>query len=268
MSRVAPKAVAGPAPWRTPSLPDPVASSAPLYKQVRSAIVASLAAGEWKPGDMIPNERALATRYRVGISTVRAAIGELSSMKVLVRRQGRGTFVCREDERRNIYQFFHVVRDDGVRELPVSHLLSLRRGRASATEAEALQLPRDPQKHAIYRLRNLLTVGDVPVVLSDIVIPESMFPGLTEPRIRAGGPTLYAVFQTLYGINIVRTDEQLRAMHCDAASSRLLKLPAGEPVLSVRRVARTFHDVPVETRESLVRTTHYHYALARGNAAA
>jgi GntR family transcriptional regulator len=247
------------------ALPDPVAIADPLYKQVRAALVQSLASGEWKPGAMLPNERALANRYGVGISTLRAAIGELAAMKVVVRRQGRGTYVCREDERRNIYRFFHVVRDDGVRELPVSELLDIRRARADAVTAQKLGLPYRPAAQTIYRLRNLLTVAGAPVVVSAIAVPAERFAGLTEARIRAGGPTLYAVYQNLYGIHIVRTDEELRAVRCDAASARILRLQRGEPVLEVRRLARTFHDVPVELRRSLVRTTDYHYALSRGS---
>src|SRR5690349_8982230 len=68
----------------------------PLYKQVRASLVDSLCRGEWKPGDALPNERSLAERYGVGVATIRAAIGELAAMHVLVRRQGKGTFVCRE----------------------------------------------------------------------------------------------------------------------------------------------------------------------------
>lgn len=250
------------------SLPAPFIGADPLYKQVRAALVHGIESGEWKPGDMLPNERALAGRYGVGISTLRAAIGELAAMKVLVRRQGRGTYVCREDERRNVYQFFHLVRDDGVRELPVSTLLDIRRMRSDVATAEALRLPRGATSQWIYRLRNLLTVEGVPVVVSDIAAPTKLFPGLTEERIRAGGRTLYAVYQSLYGINIVRTDEELRAVRCNPVVARLLQLAPAEPVLEVRRLARTFHDVPVEVRTSIMRTTHYHFALSQGGTGA
>lgn len=264
MPPVAASATAARAQKASRAQPDRVSGADPLYKQVRMALVHSLSSGEWKPGDVLPNERSLAERYGVGISTVRFAIGELVRMKVLMRRQGKGTYVCREEERRNVYQFFHLVRDDGVRHLPVSDLLDIRRTRADAETAEALALPRASSGQAIYRLRNLLTVDSVPVVVSAIAIAAKMFPGLTESRIRNGGPTIYAVFQSLYGVHIVRTDEQLRAAHCDPVSARILGLRRGEPVLEVRRVAYTFHDVPVELRRSVVRTTDYHYALSRG----
>lgn len=238
--------------------------SDPLYKQVRGALVAALSAGEWKPGERIPSERGLAQRYGVGVATIRAAISELAAMKVLARRQGKGTYVCREDERRNIYQFFHVVRDDGLRELPVSELLWLRKANADHRIAHALNLPREPQAQGIYALRNLLRVGETPLVVSDIAIPRTLFPGLSEAMIRSGGPTLYAVYQSRFGINILRTDEELRATPCDRASARVLGLAPGEPVLEIQRVAYTFNDRPVEVRRSFVQTRNYHYALSRG----
>ena len=236
----------------------------PLYKQIRNALVDSLASGEWKPGEVIPSERKLADRYGVAISTIRAAIGELTAMKVLARRQGKGTFVCLEDERRSIYQFFHVVRNDGVKELPVSELLSLRKARADADIAHALNLSRKPEALDVYKLRNVLKVGNTPVVVSDIVIPASLLPGLTEELVRTGGDTLYAVYQTHFGINIVNTTEQLRAIKCDAATARILRAEEGDPILEVRRTAYTFNNVPVEIRCSRVQTKDYYYSLAHG----
>lgn len=248
-------------------LPNLIEGAEPLYKQVRVALVQGLASGEWKPGEQLPNERSLADRYGVGVSTVRLAIGELVSMRVLMRRQGKGTYVCREEERRNVYQFFHLVRDDGVQHLPVSELLAIRRTRADAETAQILRLPHGPAAQTIYRLRNRLTVEGISVVVSDIAVPATRFPGLTESRIRNAGPTLYAVFQSLYGVHMVRTEEQLRAGRCAAPEARVLGLAPGEPVLEIQRVAYTFHNEPVEFRRSVVRTTDYHYALTRGGSA-
>jgi GntR family transcriptional regulator len=65
----------------------------PLYQQIKSLILKSLQDGEWKPGDLIPSELELAARYRVSQGTVRKAIDELAADNLLVRRQGKGTFV-------------------------------------------------------------------------------------------------------------------------------------------------------------------------------
>lgn len=237
---------------------------APLYKQVKNEIIRSLAQGGWKPGEMLPSEPKLAARYGVGISTVRAAIGELVAGRVLARRQGKGTFVSLHDERRSVYQFFHVVRNDGVKELPVSELVALKKARPDDDSADLLQLPRKAPAAEVFKLRNILRVAGTPVVVSDIVIPAALFPGLSETVIRKGGNTLYAVYQTRFGVNIIRTVEQLRAVKADATVARILGLPAGDPVLEVRRVAYTFNNVPVEVRRSWIETRNSHYLLDVG----
>lgn len=236
----------------------------PLYKQVKHQLVRSLAEGEWKAGALLPSEPRLASRFGVGISTIRAAIGELVAARVLARRQGKGTFVPLHDDRLSIYQFFHVVRNDGTKQLPVSELVSLSRAKADDEVADLLRLPRGAASAQVFRLRNVLRVSGVPVVYSDIVIPATLFPGLNEATVRKGGTTLYAVYQSRFGVSIIRTIERLRAVKSDTAAARIFGMRSGDPVLEVRRIAYTFNDVPVEFRRSRVDTRQFHYFLDLG----
>ena len=80
----------------TPPLSTP--SFSPLYQQIKALILQSLQAGEWRPGESIPSEIDLATRYRVSQGTVRKAVDELASDNLLIRRQGKGTFVATHAE--------------------------------------------------------------------------------------------------------------------------------------------------------------------------
>ena len=250
----------------TARLPAALLDPEPLYKQVKQHIVRGLTQGDWRPGEKLPVESQLAARYGVGISTIRAAIGELVAAKVLARKQGKGTFVSLQDERRSIYQFFRVVRDDGVQELPVSELVWLKRAKAEDDVADMLQLPRTARGPDVFKLRNILRVGGTPVVVSDIVIPAVLFPGMTETLAREGGTTLYAVYQTHFGINIIRTVEQLRAVKAPAAIAKIFGLPAREPVLEVHRTAYTFGNKVIELRTSHVLTSNFHYLSERGSA--
>ena len=77
----------------------------PLYQQIKDLILQSLQTGEWKPGEAIPSEMDLAARYRVSQGTVRKAIDELSADNLLVRRQGKGTFVATHAEQQVQYRF-------------------------------------------------------------------------------------------------------------------------------------------------------------------
>ena len=103
------------------SLPDPAAAASepatpafsPLYRQIKGLILQSLQAGEWKPGEAIPSEMDLAVRYRVSQGTVRKAIDELAAEHLLLRRQGKGTFVSTHAEQRVQYRFLRLLPDEG-----------------------------------------------------------------------------------------------------------------------------------------------------------
>ncbi|HET8610023.1 MAG TPA: GntR family transcriptional regulator [Burkholderiales bacterium] len=244
--------------------PGLTASPQPLYKQVKQQVIQALASGEWKPGQVIPSEHKLAQRFGVAVSTVRAAIGELVAAKILVRKQGKGTFVPLHNNQHAIYKYFHVVRNDGFKELPLSELLSVKQAKADARVAKLLQLPQDAKSRAILRLTNLLTVSRTPIVLSYIQVPTALFPGLSAKMVREVGMTLYAVYQIRYGISIIKTIERVTAAKAEAEDARILCIRKGEPVLEIERLAYTFNGVPVEVRRSRVRTDQYHYLLTQG----
>lgn len=244
------------------SLPAPE----PLYKQVKQRIVRSLVLGEWKPGERLPIASKLAVRYGVGISTIKVAISELVAAKMLARTRGKGTLVSLQDDRHYICQFFHVVRDDGAKELPISKLLWLKKGKAPPALADMLMLPRTAKRSDVFRLRNVSLVNGTPVAVSDIVIPAALFPGLTERLAQIGGKTLYGVYQIHFGVNIARTEEKLCAVRAEPSIANILGLAPGDPVLEVRRTAYTFESKPVEVRRSRVLTQKYCYLVEKGTA--
>src|SRR5690606_16672125 len=87
---------------------------APLYRQIRELLVRGLQSGEWRPGEAIPSEVELAARYRVSQGTVRKAIDELAAANLVVRRQGRGTFVASHREVRTQFRFLRLRPDDAA----------------------------------------------------------------------------------------------------------------------------------------------------------
>src|SRR3954468_14315041 len=111
----------------------------PLYQQIKALILQSLQGGEWKPGESIPSEMDLAARFRVSQGTVRKAIDELAAENLVVRRQGKGTFVATHAEQQVRYRFLKLVPDNGSREPERAErsVLECRRVRASAEVARA-----------------------------------------------------------------------------------------------------------------------------------
>ena len=228
----------------------------PLYKEVKSLLTQSLAEGEWQPGVALPSETKLGDRYRVSIGTVRKAIDELVAERILVRHQGRGTFVAGHDARRTLFHFFHIVPADGGREQPEIELLSFARAKADADSAKRLNILPGA---AVFRIRNLLRLARKPVVLDEITLPAERFPGLTEKVFRERDSTIYPLYQERYGINVVRSAERLSAVLADRPSAKLLGIPAGSPLLRIKRIALSYHNVAVELRTSLVNTAEHEY---------
>ena len=237
------------------------ATLAPLYKEVKRLLTQSLQAHEWHPGEALPSEARLAERFRVSIGTIRKAVDELVAQRVLVRQQGRGTFVATHNASRLMFQFFRVVRDDGERQLPEPELIAFEKGRAEAPEARALGVHAGDR---VLRVRNLLKLAGAPIVLDDIVLAQSRFPDLTEKVFRTRDNTIYNLYQTRYGINVVRAAERLKATLADRTAARILAVDPGAPLLRIDRVALTYHDVPVELRRSLVQTAHHAYVSDLG----
>jgi GntR family transcriptional regulator len=228
----------------------------PLYREVKRLLMNALAGGEWKPGDAIPPERRLAERHGVSIGTVRRAIDELVAENMLIRQQGRGTFVASHNRDRLLFYFFHVVPQDGAKEYPVVRLLAFAKAKADKLAGDTLQIAiGDP----IFRIRNLLSLSGEPVIVDDIAVSAARFPGLTERTFRDRPSTVYNLYQDAFGISVVRTAERLRAVSVGHEIAALLRVAPGAPLLEIRRVALSYSDVPVELRISQVNTAHHEY---------
>jgi GntR family transcriptional regulator len=229
----------------------------PLYEEIRARLIESISAGRWGPGEAIPTERELATAFGVAIGTIRKAVDSLVAERALVRRQGKGTFVTQHDGSRQLFHFFHIVsREGGGKREPEVATRGFARGRASADEAAALAIaPADK----VIRIRNVLALDARPVMVDDITLPAALFPGLTEKAFVSRNNTIYHLYQSRFGLNVLRTDERLRAALAPRDVAALLGLAAGAPVLEIRRVALTFRDRPVELRLSRVDTARHDY---------
>jgi len=233
------------------------AAFSPLYQQIKTLLLASLARGEWKPGESIPSEVELAARYQVSQGTVRKAIDELSAENLLLRRQGKGTFVATHHEAAVRYRFLRLTPDDGQPRVGGSRVLDCCRAKADGSVATQLGLRTGD---AVVNIRRLLAFDGQPTILDDIWLPAAVFgKKLTaDLLVRWRGP-LYSLFETEFGVSMVRADEKIRAVAASAPDAKLLEVEPGSPLLLVERVSHTYGDQPVEVRRGLCRTEQFHY---------
>ena len=234
----------------------PDAAGMPLYRAVRRAILKAIEDGALAPGAALPNETELAAAFDVAIGTLRRAVDDLVAEHILVRRQGRGTFVATHTRDRFLFQFFHVERSDGLRDAPDVELLSFERVRMDEESAAALSTRAGTPA---FRIENRLKLQGAAVVHDLIVIPAALFRGLTERRLRERTSTIYHLYQSEFGVTVVRARVRLRAVPADRATARALGTSPGQPVLQVRRTAIGLGGRPVEYRVSTIVTTAHDY---------
>ncbi|MGE0348842.1 GntR family transcriptional regulator [Hydrogenophaga sp.] len=241
-------------------MPDAIAPAfSPLYQQIKTLILRSLQAGEWKPGDMIPSEFDLAARFRVSQGTVRKAIDELATDNLLVRRQGKGTFVATHAEVHTQYRFLRLLPDTGTLEdqgRAERRIVECRRLRAPAEVARQLGLRTGD---AVLQVKRVLAFTGTPAIVEELWLPGGPFKGLTLEALSGDNGPMYALFETQFGVRMVRAQEKIKAVSADEDAAALLGVPPGYPLLSVERLAYTYNDEPMELRRGLYRTDTRHY---------
>jgi GntR family transcriptional regulator len=228
----------------------------PLYRQIKDLLVAGLGQGEWRPGELIPSEQDLALRFQVSQGTVRKAIDELAAENLLVRRQGKGTFVATHQAPHAQHRFLRIVPDHSTARPSGSTFLECRRMKAPTEIAGRLRLKAGDA--AVY-VRRLLYFDNQPVVLDELWLPGATFKGLTAERLAAYHGPLYGLFETEFGTRMIRADEHLRAVSAGADAAALLKVEPSTPLLQIDRVSFTYGDRPVEVRRGLCVTDGFHY---------
>lgn len=234
----------------------------PLYQQIKGLILQGLQSGEWKPGEGIPSEMELAARYRVSQGTVRKAIDELAGDNLLIRRQGKGTFVATHAEQQVQYRFLKLMPDlgDPKSEGPAQRkIIDCKKLRANADIGRALALRTGD---AVLQVRRVLSFAGAPTILEDLWLPGAPFKGLTAERLSDYDGPMYALFETEFGVRMVRADERIKAVVPDEAQCKLLEIKSHTPLLRVERVAYTYNDTPMELRRGFYVTNSHHYLNA------
>jgi GntR family transcriptional regulator len=253
MNPVTPNQTTSDAPGAT-GAPSPTFS--PLYQQIKGLITQSLQSGEWKPGEMIPSEVELANRFKVSQGTVRKAIDELAAENLVVRRQGKGTFVSTHHEARAHFRFLRLVPDEGVAHYPESRFIDVKRLRAPAEVARLLDLK---SGDAVVYIKRVQSFDSVPTIVEELWLPGLIFKGLTAERLNEYKGPMYGLFESEFGTRMIRAEEKIRAVCAEEGDAGLLKIAAGTPLLCAERVSFTYGDKPVELRRGLYLTERHHY---------
>ncbi len=239
-----------------PEITTPSATFSPLYQQIKMLLLSSLQSGEWRPGTPIPSEMELAARYEVSQGTVRKAVDELATENLLIRHQGKGTFVASHHSEAWQYRFFSLMPDSGQKVPLKSHFLVCKTIKSPAKIAQLLKTPVTEQLIQIDRLQSL---GGRVAVFEQIWLPKARFSGMTLDRLESWPGPLYAFYESEFATHMVRAEEKIKAIAAELIIANHLNLEPGSPLLLVERVSYTYGNKPVEVRRAHYDTRQQHY---------
>ena len=228
----------------------------PLYQQIKALITQSLQSGEWKPGELMPSEVELAARFKVSQGTVRKAIDELAAENLVVRRQGKGTFVATHHEERAHFRFLKLMPDEGVPHHPENRIIEVKRIRAPAEVTRLLELK---SGDAVVYIKRVMSFDGAPTILEELWLPGQVFKGLTAERLVEYKGPMYGLFESEFGTRMIRATEKIRAIGADSTAAHYLSVAEGTPLLCADRVSFTYGDKAVELRRGIYLTAQHHY---------
>lgn len=225
----------------------------PLYRQARDVLVGRINDGTWQAGQAIPSEMEIAADLGVSPGTARKALDEMESENLVVRHQGRGTFVARHDDARIIFQFFKLTPDSGEREFPTSKVL---RSHVSAAGPDAVKVLKLRAGARVLQIERIRSLSGKAAIAETITLPYAPFSGAEKLDLPNN---LYELYRSRFGVTIARSTEKLKAVAAKRREEKHLGVKAGTPLLSIDRTAFSLDGKPTEWRVSVCRTDIIHY---------
>jgi GntR family transcriptional regulator len=217
-------------------------SKLPLYQQLYEILRSRIMAGEWRPGDMIPAEPELMAAYGVSRITLRQVLDMLVRDGLIVREQGRGSFVARPTLEKGMVRIFSFTEDMRQRGLtPRTVVLASELVPAPAELAARLAI--QPGEELV-RLERLRLAEDEPLAIEESHLVHHFCPGLL--RFDFAVESLREVLAREYGVRWSRARQTIRAIHATEDAAALLRVRSNAPLLYVERVTYAQSNVPVE----------------------
>ena len=219
--------------------------SQPLYAQVRERLMERIVGKEWSQGQLLPNEFDLARQFGVSIGTIRKAVEGLEAAKIVVRKQGRGTFIARGSAvaaTEPVSWFADIGIDIETVTATTSGIL-----KRAGTPRELYALVLEAGKEVILITRRRIFAGEARVY-DRIVLPQQVFFDLDPQEPLPGN--MYEFYGDYFGVRAVKCREQIDTVAASADVAAQLNIDLNTPVLRIERLSSSATAEPIEWRES------------------
>ena len=228
----------------------------PLYAQVKQHLIQRIVDQVWAPGSALPSEYKLGVELGVSQGTVRKALDEMAAEKLVVRKQGRGTFVSEHTHEQELFHFFRLVDQHDQQYVPTSQVLSVEHSESTEYESKALGLA---EGSLITRISRLRLLNGRPAIVETISVPRDLISDFPD---RSAMPnSLYRFYQQSHGISVLRAVERIKVVLANDNEADLLGIARDVPLLEVERVAESIDGRLVELRVSRLVTDECRYRV-------
>ncbi len=224
-------------------------SDIPLYSQLVRIVKRNITAGTLSPGQLLPSEAELCKTFEISRSTVRQAIGALEAEGLVVRKQGRGTFVAEPKMRRkteNVYSFTSEISAMGLN--PSSTLVEFEVIEPTPDIIKVLEL--NSKDTSVYRFTRIRNVDDEPLIIETSFYPQYIYPKLSRELLKT-----HSFYSLLYEVGIAPASavDSYEAVVMGKEEAEMLGCKPGSCAFSLQRRTRTETGMIYEYTQSLIR---------------
>ncbi|MDR2023338.1 MAG: UTRA domain-containing protein [Hungatella sp.] len=230
----------------------------PLYEQLKDAIKDDIKAKIYCLGERIPSEAALEEKYRVSRITVRRAVKELCEEEILVRKQGKGTFVLNMGLKNwsdRLCGFHDSIERQGrkastkILEKSIIHV--------NASYAEDLKIGTDDD---VVYLKRIMYADDIPMMVNMCYLPLKRFPGIVDRM--TGDFSVFRIMENDYCVNLKGYHKVLKVRRATKEFSRYLQCHTGEPLFDLFKITYNTEEVPQHIAISVIKSHNTSYVLS------
>ena len=207
-------------------------AATPLYEQLMNEVERKIREGYYKPGDKIATEAEMAKEFGVSLITVRKAVSLLMEKGLVIKKQGKGTFVTKPKyarNMRNLQSFSEMCEQMGVK--PGGKMLENRLVPADGKIAASLGVEQGSRVVYIERLRY---ADQEPVVIEKNYF-SLKYASLLEEVF--DDTSLFHFLREKNGIRVSSSEKMIELCRATQEEAKLLGVKKGDYLLFVRSTA-------------------------------
>lgn len=230
----------------------------PLYLQLKEKILEDIKQN-YKVNDIIPAEGRLEERYKVSRITVRKAIEELEKDNIVVKKQGKGTFV---KEQKILYDA-NSIGSLTQRLSKQKHLLTTKSISFEIIEAEEEHFVKDMLGcKKLLCIKRTRLLDEIPFALMFNYFDVNTVPDIDK---KLNLESLYAFLKEEYNIEFNNAEEIVEAIIANEDDAKKLNIKEGSPLLSLKRLSYNQNDKPIEYSNLIIRGDMYKHKIILSN---